>query len=295
MRRLLLTLIIVLPLLAIGIGVAALAPPLSDDFNNAATLSDWSEGPVSTYDLMDINTSQSGQLVIVPTNLLHNAWYAGNYGPYRYKLVSGDFIATTYVTAGNVNNHSAPPTGSYNAAGFVIRDPSSGAGDEDWVMFNLGNQAAGLATEAKTTIDSTSVLTLTAAATNAGRLSVCRSGDTFYMYRWLDGESGWSTQEVIIRPDLPTTMQVGPIAHGWTNADLYAQFDYVHIITGSFGTSAACANMLGIVPTAVTVSSTSTTPNSHPTLIVAVVLAVLLLPTTVFFVQQQSKQAQDDN
>lgn len=178
-----------------------------------------------------------------PTAFHHNGWYASSIGSYVYKLIEGDFISTSHVIAGNVNDHLAPPTGEYNSAGFVVRDPASHDPNapQNWLMYNHGaqvyNNAAGhnLAIEAKNTINSTSVLALRPTASNqsnSGQLTVCRSGETFYLFKWMDDEADWLLEETIVRPDFPTTLQVGLVGNAWTGSNLRAQFDYMRIYTG---------------------------------------------------------------
>lgn len=210
---------------------------LSDEFDDPATLSNWLEGPSTAYDLLDIDTSNPGQLTFVPTANANNAWYETYQAPFRYKLVTGDFAVVTYVNAGNRTQPdpgSSPPTGQFNSAGFLARDPASDEPDgaENYIMFNLGYQINDLSTEAKTTINSSSVLTLTSTSGSyQGRLLMCRIGATFYTYRHLDNEADWVLVETMMRDDLPATLQVGLVVNAWdetpANSTLYAQFDYV--------------------------------------------------------------------
>jgi hypothetical protein len=208
---------------------------LSDEFDDAATMANWIEGPSTAYDLLDIDTINPGYMTFVPTSFPNNAWYGTYVAPYRYKLVTGNFAVQTYVIAGNRNAPdptTAPPTGQYNSAGFVARDPASDpAGPQNYVMFNLGFQANNLSTEVKTTVDSTSILTLTSTI-NAyeGQLLLCRLGNSFHTYRRLTNDSSWVALDVVHHNGLPVTLQVGLVANAWeeTNgSDLYALFDYV--------------------------------------------------------------------
>ena len=270
-KRLVVCLLTFLPLILVfGAVSAEFSFLLSDEFNNASTLSDWTAlaSNDTTATTIDIDTSEADKLVIVPAVFNQNGWFASSIGPYLYKEVTGDFIVTSHIIAGNVNDHDTPPTGSYNSAGFVIRDPASTMpqSPQNWIMYNVGAQVyddtAGhtLATEAKTTVNSSSVLTLrpTASATsNAGQLALCRSGSTFYAFKWMDDEAGWTLEEAMSRPDLPETLQVGTVVNGWTSANLRAQFDYVRVYTGTVGSSAECLTQL-TAPTSVSVVASST-------------------------------------
>ena len=280
-------------LILVGLVSAEFSVTLSDEFNDATSFSDWTLGPApaETWLTMDIDTSSPGRLVMVPSNINHNlqtsnnGWYAGSRGPYLYKMISGDFIATAYITSGNVADHSAPPTGSYNSSGFVARDPASGAGSENWVMYNHGAQVfdsgAGhrLATEAKTTVNSTSVLTLRptgSATTNAGRLTLCRSGDIFHMFKWMEDESGWTLEESASRPDMPDTLQVGLVVNGWTNPNLYAEFDYVRIYTGTVANSAECLEQMS-APLSVSVVGNSAESRTNPIFALTIFSALMIV------------------
>ena len=241
---------------------------LSDEFDDPATLSNWLEGPSTAYDLLDIDTANPGQLTFVPTIFANNAWYAGYQAPFRYKLVSGDFSVVTYVNAGNrfePDPGSVPATGQFNSAGFVARDPASDepGGSENYVMFNLGFQIDELSTEAKTTINSTSVLTLTSSnGSHQGRLLMCRIGATFYTYHHLDNEADWVLMETMQRDDLPETLQVGLVVNAWdetpANSSLYAQFDYVRFAAQTPAIPSECTAFIDAPPPPLPIPSHST-------------------------------------
>lgn len=208
---------------------------LSDEFDDATTLGNWQEGPSTLYDVLDIDTSMADHMVFVPTTSPMNGWFGNYVGPFRYKEVAGDFVAVMDVTAGNVSDPSLPPTGQYNSAGFLARDPASSDGNQNYVMFNIGFQDVELATEGKITINSSSILTLTSSlGSYSGLLTLCRVGNTFHLLRNLDNESDWTETERIDPAGytFPNTLQVGPIVNGWLDSDLYAQFDYIRFADG---------------------------------------------------------------
>lgn len=226
---------------------AQLSTVLSDEFDDASSLSDWTPLPSNpiTAGLEDVDSSEPGKLVMIPAVFNQNGWFGSSVGAFRYKLVEGDFVVASHIIAGNVNSpndDTVPPTGTYNSAGFVVRDPASFQPDnENWLMYNHGAQvfspSAGhsLATETKTTVESTSVLTLRPTMTptsNAGQLALCRRGNLFHMFKWMDDEADWTLEATYSRPDLPQTLQVGAVVNGWTQASLRAQFEYVRIWNG---------------------------------------------------------------
>ena len=218
----------------LGDGPLSLGTGLSDEFDDDASLSDWTEGPPSAWDTLDVDTTTAGHLTLAPTNTYGNGWYESNHGPFRHKAVQGDFVAVTHVVAGNVTNPAGPATGWYNAAGLLVRDGASTTG-ERWIAYNLGHQDTGLGTEAKVTLDGSSILNLEGSGgAFGGTLAVCRVDDTFYTYRLLDGASGWEQGRTLIQPAaFPETVQVGPMANGWSDADLLATFDYVRVARGA--------------------------------------------------------------
>ncbi len=226
------------------------------------------------HDQIGIGVSTEGRLTIDPNDYNNPAlsdggqgpgWYRERKGPYVYKNVTGNFAVMTYVHVGTVADINQVPGGSFNAAGFVMRDPSSydpqnpGAfGNEAWLMYNVGNQAGYVATETKTTFKtpngsaSGSSLFLTPVPSTHGRLLACRIGDEFRFFRSMEGEGGGWTEDIqdaanimnnsanlpgidlhaegFIRPDFPETMQVGVMVNRWTDngpSPVRAEFDYV--------------------------------------------------------------------
>jgi len=106
---------------------------------------------------------------------------------------------------------------------------------ENWVVHNVGFQDVSVATEAKTTVDSSSVYRLANGAPS-GEVAICRLGSTFHLLRRLDGEAEWTEMTShddpayppYDRPDLPDTLQVGIMANAFSSPDILARFDYVH-------------------------------------------------------------------
>jgi len=58
-------------------------------------------------------------------------------------------------------------------------------------------------------------------------LLLCRIGDQFSSYRFLDNETGWTLIQTDERPDMPEVLQVGMVANGFSGPDLIATFDYI--------------------------------------------------------------------
>lgn len=213
------------------------APPVStfnDEFN-ANTLANWSrrhmvEATPAQYTTLDINQSRPGALSIVPT--LTPGWYANGDAPLLFKLVSGNFSVETHVVAESRSNPGSAPASDFNSGGLMARNPAGGSGPENYVMVNVGRQnssiPASVGSESKSTVNSNSQLDLRAGV-HQGRLILCRIGTEFYTYRLLDNEATWTRIGSATRADMPTTVQVGMVANGFSGPDLRATFDYVRL------------------------------------------------------------------
>lgn len=189
---------------------------LSDDFEDASTLNCWqlrhqAEGTFAQYDALDIDQTVAGHLAIQPTA---SGWYGEDEGVLVFKDVTGDFVVEVDVIARNEQMPQSAPVDSYHSAGLLVRDPASATGTQNWLMYNVGYQEAFVGTEGKTTVDSTSVLTLTPGQ-NQGRLRICRVGSDYMMYHRYPGETAWTEDHAFPRADLPATLQVGLIMNAW--------------------------------------------------------------------------------
>lgn len=220
-----------------GSGIADL-PVLNgasgDDFS-VDSLEQWSlrhqvEGTDPQYSLLDINQTTVGALTIEPT--LTPGWFAGGDAPLVYRLVDGNFTVETEVTVTSTSNPPLPPQSDFNSAGLMARNPAGANGAENYIMVNIGRQNGtipdGVGTEHKSTTNSNSVLSLQAGSTS-GRLLLCRVGDEFSTYRFLDNETGWSLIETETRTDMPQQLQVGIVANGFSGPDLRAVFEYIQL------------------------------------------------------------------
>jgi hypothetical protein len=193
------------------------------------TLRHETENEPAQYTLLDINTTTVGRLTIQP--LQTPGWFSDGKAPLIYKRVTGNFSIESSITTQSIANSSLPPTLNFNSAGLMARN-TSGLG-ENYVMLNVGRQRDtienGLGTEFKSTVSSTSALQLQSGSNN-GRLTLCRVGNSFTMYRLLDNETGWTQIGSVIRDDFPATVQVGMVVNAFSGADLTATFDYVRMI-----------------------------------------------------------------
>ncbi|HET7544778.1 MAG TPA: hypothetical protein VFK05_33150 [Polyangiaceae bacterium] len=193
--------------------------PASDSFDGTTLDPSWT---VFRPDLADIAVAD-GTLSLAPRS--GAAWYQASQADLVYKLVTGDFKATTTVHARKASNRSQPPAQFADVGGIMARNPSSST--ENYVLGVVGyaemNQ---LAVEHKTTTNSKSVYGEVAFQPDA-EFRLCRVGSTFTIYYRSPGDNGWGTAFAPFeRPDLPATVQVGAIAYtGVAAPDFVAIFD----------------------------------------------------------------------
>ncbi len=243
-------------------------------------MSAWSDLYPARHTTLDINTSFSGWLTLVPTAQNFNGWYSEYEGPLFYKTLTGNFVVETSVVIGSATNRTIIPTlmDSFVQAGFVIRDASSAPFRQRWIMYNFGYQDIAVAREIKTTVpsanlttDSLSTLYLNdvAGSLNQGRLRVCRVGSVFRFFHRHPPSTSW-TEEVFRstgvvtrvngngprparadnsvlsfdRPDMAATVQVGLYAGNYAppSMGMRAEFDYFRV--GAVSTAADCLQPL---------------------------------------------------
>ncbi len=206
---------------------------LSDEFDDATSLSDWSQ--LGQADTVDIDTQTAGTLTVVPQA---GGWYGNFTGLLLWKSVTGDFVVETSVHAA-ARSGNGVPSEPYNSAGLLIRDPASRSGAENWVMHNVGFQDGRIGTEGKTTTNSGSILVIEPASVTSGVLRICRNNNSIELARKLEGESAFKVTHSYTRGDFPKTLQVGLVVNGWNSQggqpdtsrmpDLRATFDYVRV------------------------------------------------------------------
>jgi beta-lactam-binding protein with PASTA domain len=211
------------------------ASAFSDEFN-ANSIGDWSlrhiiEGTPAQFTTLDIDQSTTGALTIIPTQT--PGWFAADDGPLVFKLLSGNFAVHIQVTSDSIANPGQPPGSDFNSAGLMARNPSGASGPENYVMLNTGRQdgriPGRIGSETKTTVNSSSTLFIDQGA-HFGELILCRVGDNFHSFRFLDGDAGWTATDTFSRSDLPNTLQVGLVVNAFTTpVDLRATFDFIRL------------------------------------------------------------------
>lgn len=100
--------------------------PLSDEFDDSATLSDWlrndyTEGWSSDkLESWDIDTSREGHMRMMP---LASSWYQDYTGVLTFKEITGDFVITTRLNVARRHGQAGRPQSLYSLAGIMIRTP----------------------------------------------------------------------------------------------------------------------------------------------------------------------------
>ncbi|MCC6810450.1 MAG: hypothetical protein IT381_23665 [Deltaproteobacteria bacterium] len=109
----------------------------SDMFDDPSTLSLWAELEPGRHDRLEIS---GGQLVLEPVARQQEHWYADNRGAFVARRLHGDFLVEARVQAVQRHAPLLSPTAEYNGAGLLVRVPSAGVGNEQWLSFNTGMQ-----------------------------------------------------------------------------------------------------------------------------------------------------------
>ena len=228
--------------------------PLSDEFNDASTLSQWKrvyavEGwGANQLELQDINTTRPGRMVMMPFT---STWFNDYRGELTFKEVTGDFVVTTSVDSSS-RVSSGPPRSQFSLGGILVRAPRAitpatwRPGGENYIFLSIGSASnpGTFQFEVKTTTNSVSVLTIENAPGGHAVIQVARIGPHIITLK--NEGTGWSVHRRFYRPDLPLILQVGmttytdypsasmvsPLVHNSTvihtgNPDLIAAFDFL--------------------------------------------------------------------
>lgn len=228
--------------------------PLSDEFSDSQTLSQWKQifevekTGADQLEKLDISKTRSGWLTMIP---YASTWYQDYRGVLLYKEVTGDFVVTTKVRSTQQKGDGAPRS-IFSLAGIMIRAPRDitpktwTPGGENYVFLSLGaaKDAGRFAFEVKTTLNSQSNLEITETPENEAMIRAARVGSSLILLR-KTGAGPWMIHRRYNRPDMPSKLQVGmtvytdypsttklsPLQHNQTvirdgRPDLVAAFDF---------------------------------------------------------------------
>lgn len=199
------------------------APPdislLSDEFTNSSTLVNWTNikdaesWPQEQLELHDVDITNPGFLTMMPHTC---TWYQDYRGPLLFKLIDGDFVATSRVIVSNRANTGAPAS-NYSLGGILTRAPRSitpgtwTPGGEDYMFLSVGcgTNLGNFQFEVKTTDNSVSTLIVTDTGDGGDVLiQTARIGQSFIQLRKTPG-GVWTVHQRYSRADMPSTVQVG--------------------------------------------------------------------------------------
>jgi len=193
-----------------------------DEFDGSQLDAAWS---VLRPELVDIAVGD-GELSITPNQ--YSVWFNDEAGSLIHKNVTGNFKATTLVRARRASNPSEPVGPWYQFGGLLALDPTTRL--HNYVFIVVGDRGEYLAVETKSTRDSDSDVQGPAWPSGDAELRLCRLGSQFLLYKRAVGERAWTEAVRYARPDLPNTLQVGPLAYAYTSRpDLRASFAWVSI------------------------------------------------------------------
>jgi hypothetical protein len=211
--------------------------PLSDEFDDAATLGDWrriwrdEHWNADQLEAFDIAGTRAGWMTMLPHT---SSWFEDYRGELAYKAISGDFIASVRVESRNRAGTGAPgsTTGGavsseYSLAGILVRAPRVDVvccdaswwrvGHERYVFLSFGSadQTGTYQFEVKTTRaaippepHSVSVLDISAASGSSAELRAARVGSSLIMLL-REPAQPWRVHRRYARADFPEQLQVG--------------------------------------------------------------------------------------
>ncbi len=240
--------------------------PLSDEFDDPATLAQWSrlyqvEGWPDQLESWDIALSRPGHMRLLPYT---SSWFEDLRGVLVFKPVTGDFMVSTRFFASNRAQTGAPQA-LYSLAGLFVRAPRDiqepgdwTPGGENYVFLSAGSadSPGTYQYEVKTTENSVSVLHITNACDTpceplrAFELRAARLEEEHFILLRREPGGAWQVHRRYPRSAMPPTLQVGvtgytdwgsingvywphdQFGHNNTvilngNPDLLAEFDYV--------------------------------------------------------------------
>lgn len=178
--------------------------PASDSFGEPSLDHSWT---VLHGDAVTI-TSGGGHLSVMLTkNVL---WSDDSEGVQIFKPVLGDFVATTTVSVRSSADPAKPPAGQIRLGGLQARDPNSRmGGHENYVHIVAGSLDSGPGLEHKSTVESHSFAGSTSGPVDV-QLRICRVGPDISLLWRESAASAWSLAHRYHRPDLPSSVDVGP-------------------------------------------------------------------------------------
>ena len=207
---------------------------LSDEFNRACSLSDWFdveavEGwPQTHMESIDVNTSNEGQLTMVPWT---TAWFDDYRSTLLFKEVVGDFIFTIFVNSSNKAG-TGQPSSIFSLSGAMIRTPTGitdainewTLGNQNYVFLSIGSANVNNVPkfEVKSTINSNSVLNYNEVSDLSALIRLVKIENAIIVLHQIPGED-FVVRQRYDRSDMPDTLQVGMVTYtDWEKVSTYS-------------------------------------------------------------------------
>lgn len=219
-----------------GTGGGPVSCPHSDEFDGSSPDACWKTLDPTLFASLAVDGAQ-GMLVATPKDQAQNGWFQNAHGPLLYQEVTGDFILVARVFATQANDLGMPPFKLYNTAGLLARDPASVNTNENWVLYDIGQQGNStdtpvvtVGTMAKGTIHS-GTMKFPESGTHSGLLAICRIGGSFEVLKRLYNPDGdFLSAHTFQWNEAPATLQVGLTVGSWVTApDVVGRFDYARL------------------------------------------------------------------
>jgi len=221
---------------------------LNDEFSDSNTLTanwlninDVEQWDAEHLEVFDINTSTVDGLHMMPWT---SSWFQDYKGTLLFKLIEGDFVFTTQVSATNRDGNNMPG-GLYSLAGLMIRAPRDypngayGTGGwtpdgENFVFLAAGFAATnhpscsgcpGPHLEVKNTVNGSSSLQVSSISTYENvNIRIARvGGAVIVLYQLPNGP--WEVRERYNRNDFPDEVQIGFVTYtDWQKVSTYTPF-----------------------------------------------------------------------
>jgi len=216
---------------------------INDEFHDDASLAGWqrlheTEGwNADKLEHWTIDTARPGHMRLTP---VASSWYQDNAGPFVYREISGDFVATVELEVSRRDGLPGRPSSNYSYGGLMIRAlrPFTNAGanpGSDWVAGTENRIALNFGTAnpvAQPNPDLWEVIV--SDTTNSGgtfysstqavpvgenrvTLQMVRIGSAILLLRRHPG-GDWIVESQFDRPDLPDTVQIGIVTAADYNA-----------------------------------------------------------------------------
>ena len=202
---------------------------LSDEFDDASTISTWLVRAAFEGDSSDGSVSMNGgQLLLGPSQ---DRYFLNDHrGLSLFKTIESGvnprFMIETHVTTVDPVSGGAP-TETFHSAGLVVYPDVTRM--SDWVVTNIGLQNGALGFEDKTTVNDNSVLTLYPTGQElTGSLRLCVVDDVITVFTRLDADPAWTERNNFTHA-IGTSVGAGVMINDYLpgTAGVEGQFEYV--------------------------------------------------------------------